>query len=169
MNLSELWSSNPLADHAVLTHRPGEVLLDNAFLLIEGHPFSVGELTLLPRDPGHPPSKIRINAAGLRRRTGAGVHHWIDRSRGNAAPAALASLRICFQWRNAQKRTNCENNFALKPASAQPHSVFLVLQGLRSLCELGIMTYRMFMQSRRGTQILKSSRKSPAITYWKSD
>ena len=30
-----------LARNAVLTHRPGELLLDNAFTLIEGHPHTV--------------------------------------------------------------------------------------------------------------------------------
>lgn len=44
VNLPELWSANPLwARHAGLTHRFGEVPLDNAFVLIEGHQGSVAK------------------------------------------------------------------------------------------------------------------------------
>jgi len=38
VNLPELWSSNPLARRAVLSHRTGDLCLDKAFDLIEGHP-----------------------------------------------------------------------------------------------------------------------------------
>ncbi len=38
VNLPELWSSTPLADQAVQPHRPGYLRLDNAYVLIEGHP-----------------------------------------------------------------------------------------------------------------------------------
>ena len=36
MNLPELWSTNPLAMIAALTHHTGNVSLDEAFDLIEG-------------------------------------------------------------------------------------------------------------------------------------
>jgi len=34
----KLWSSHQATKEAALAHRSGEVCLDNAFVLIEGHP-----------------------------------------------------------------------------------------------------------------------------------
>jgi hypothetical protein len=43
---AEPWSSTSLAKKAVLTHRPGQLRLDKAFSLIEGHPAGASKMKI---------------------------------------------------------------------------------------------------------------------------
>src|SRR5271157_5556265 len=80
---SSVLGPQPSGEPAVLTHRPGEVSLDNAFALIEGHPNEIFESEFAAW-LGHPPSGSRVSIGRVRLRaplapTSLTGHHMLPR------------------------------------------------------------------------------------------
>src|SRR5271157_1866650 len=125
---SSVLGPQPSGEPAVLTHRPGEVSLDNAFALIEGHPNEIFESEFAAW-LGHPPSGSRVSIGRVRLR----------------APLAPTSLtgnhmlpRITQQSHSAAPRRESQ----IEPWLALRHRQACAAPVTQGRCSAGVKTTR---------------------------